>query len=425
MSTQKKNHQAHRDIAAIKSQPTGDRIYMDYASTTPCDKRVVQTMTKFLSEDGEFGNPASRSHSFGWSAEEAVEEARKNIADLIGANPKEIIFTSGATEADNLAVKGIADFYQANGKHIVTSKIEHKAVLDPCRELERQGFEVTYLDPNEEGLVTADMVKDAVRDDTILVSIMYINNEMGTINDIEGIGNFCFENKIIFHVDAAQATGKIDFNLQELPVHAMSLSAHKTYGPKGIGALYLRRKPRVRLRSQIQGGGHERGFRSGTLPTHQIVGMGEAFKYARLEMEENKKHIKMLHDRLLDKLINIEETYINGSLDNKVPNILNMSFNYIEGESLIMALDNVAVSSGSACTSASLEPSYVLRAIGRDDELAHSSIRFSFGRNTSIEEVDQVANTMVKVIEQLRELSPLWDMYLDGVDFSTIEWDDH
>tara|TARA_A200000159_G_scaffold161981_1_gene184905 strand:- start:528 stop:1724 length:1197 start_codon:yes stop_codon:yes gene_type:complete len=398
---------------------------MDYASTTPCDKRVVQTMMNFLSEDGEFGNPASRSHSFGWSADEAVEEARKNVADLIGADPKEIIFTSGATEADNLAIKGIADFYQSNGKHIVTSKIEHKAVLDPCRELERQGFEVTYLDPNEEGLVTADMVKDAVRDDTILVSIMYINNEMGTVNDIEGIGKYCFDNKIMFHVDAAQATGKIDFNLEELPVHAMSLSAHKTYGPKGIGALYIRRKPRVRLRSQIQGGGHERGFRSGTLPTHQIVGMGEAFKYARLEMEQNKQHIKMLHDRLLDRLINIEETYINGSLDSKVPNILNISFNFVEGESLIMALDNVAVSSGSACTSASLEPSYVLRAIGRDDELAHSSIRFSFGKNTSVEEVDQVADTMIRVIEQLRELSPLWDMYLDGVDFSTVKWNTH
>jgi len=419
------DHKSHRDITAIKPQPTGDRIYMDYASTTPCDKRVVQTMMNFLSEDGEFGNPASRSHSFGWSADEAVEEARKNVADLIGADPKEIIFTSGATEADNLAIKGIADFYQSNGKHIVTSKIEHKAVLDPCRELERQGFEVTYLDPNEEGLVTADMVKDAVRDDTILVSIMYINNEMGTVNDIEGIGKYCFDNKIMFHVDAAQATGKIDFNLEELPVHAMSLSAHKTYGPKGIGALYIRRKPRVRLRSQIQGGGHERGFRSGTLPTHQIVGMGEAFKYARLEMEQNKQHIKMLHDRLLDRLINIEETYINGSLDSKVPNILNISFNFVEGESLIMALDNVAVSSGSACTSASLEPSYVLRAIGRDDELAHSSIRFSFGKNTSVEEVDQVADTMVRVIEQLRELSPLWDMYLDGVDFSTVKWNTH
>lgn len=419
------DHKSHRDITAIKPQPTGDRIYMDYASTTPCDKRVVQTMMNFLSEDGEFGNPASRSHSFGWKADDAVDEARKNVAELIGADPKEIVFTSGATEADNLAIKGIADFYQSKGKHIITSKIEHKAVLDPCRELERDGFEVTYLDPNEDGIVTAQMVIDAVRDDTILVSIMYINNEMGTINDIEGIGKYCFENKIMFHVDAAQATGKIEFNLQELPVHVMSLSAHKTYGPKGIGALYVRKKPRVRLRAQIHGGGHERGMRSGTLPTHQIVGMGEAFKYARLEMEENKQHIKMLHDRLLSKLTTIEESYINGSLDHKVPNILNISFNFVEGESLIMALENVAVSSGSACTSASLEPSYVLRAIGRDDELAHSSIRFSFGRTTTVEEVDSVAETMLNVIGKLRILSPLWDMYLDGVDFSKVKWNAH
>ena len=398
---------------------------MDYASTTPCDKRVVETMVKYMTEEGEFGNPASRSHSFGWKADDAVDEARKNVAELIGADPKEIVFTSGATEADNLAIKGIADFYQSKGKHIITSKIEHKAVLDPCRELERDGFEVTYLDPNEDGIVTAQMVIDAVRDDTILVSIMYINNEMGTINDIEGIGKYCFENKIMFHVDAAQATGKIEFNLQELPVHVMSLSAHKTYGPKGIGALYVRKKPRVRLRAQIHGGGHERGMRSGTLPTHQIVGMGEAFKYARLEMEENKQHIKMLHDRLLSKLTTIEESYINGSLDHKVPNILNISFNFIEGESLIMALENVAVSSGSACTSASLEPSYVLRAIGRDDELAHSSIRFSFGRTTTVEEVDSVAETMLNVIGKLRILSPLWDMYLDGVDFSKVKWNAH
>ena len=398
---------------------------MDYASTTPCDKRVVETMVKYMTEEGEFGNPASRSHSFGWKADDAVDEARKNVAELIGADPKEIVFTSGATEADNLAIKGIADFYQSKGKHIITSKIEHKAVLDPCRELERDGFEVTYLDPNEDGIVTAQMVIDAVRDDTILVSIMYINNEMGTINDIEGIGKYCFENKIMFHVDAAQATGKIEFNLQELPVHVMSLSAHKTYGPKGIGALYVRKKPRVRLRAQIHGGGHERGMRSGTLPTHQIVGMGEAFKYARLEMEQNKQHIKMLHDRLLSKLTTIEESYINGSLDHKVPNILNISFNFVEGESLIMALENVAVSSGSACTSASLEPSYVLRAIGRDDELAHSSIRFSFGRTTTVEEVDSVAETMLNVIGKLRILSPLWDMYLDGVDFSKVKWNAH
>ena len=419
------DHKKHRDISAVRPNPTGDRIYLDYASTTPCDKRVVETMTIYMTEDGDFGNPASRTHSFGWEAEDAVEQARRNVAKLIGADANEIIFTSGATEADNLALKGIAQFYESQGKHIVTSKIEHKAVLDPCRELEREGFEVTYLDPNEDGIVTADMVINAVRDDTILVSIMFVNNEMGTINDIEGIGKFCFENKIIFHVDAAQATGKVDFNLKELPVHAMSLSAHKTYGPKGIGALYVRKKPRVRLRGQIHGGGHERGMRSGTLPTHQIVGMGEAFRYARKEMHENNKHIQMLHDRLLNKLIDIEETYLNGTLDSKVPNILNISFNFVEGESLIMALDNVAVSSGSACTSASLEPSYVLRAIGRDDELAHSSIRFSFGRNTTVEEVDHVAETMLNVIETLRELSPLWDMYQDGVDFSTIEWNSH
>jgi cysteine desulfurase len=422
------DHKQHRDVTATidtHAESSGNRIYMDYASTTPCDKRVVETMVKYMTDEGEFGNPASRSHSFGWKADDAVDEARKNVAELIGADPKEIVFTSGATEADNLAIKGIADFYQSKGKHIITSKIEHKAVLDPCRELERDGFEVTYLDPNEDGIVTADMVIDAVRDDTILVSIMYINNEMGTVNDIEGIGKYCFENKIMFHVDAAQATGKIEFNLQELPVHLMSLSAHKTYGPKGIGALYVRKKPRVRLRAQIHGGGHERGMRSGTLPTHQIVGMGEAFKYARLEMEKNKQHIKMLHDRLLSKLTTIEESYINGSLDHKVPNILNISFNFVEGESLIMALENVAVSSGSACTSASLEPSYVLRAIGRDDELAHSSIRFSFGRTTTVEEVDSVAETMLNVIGKLRILSPLWDMYLDGVDFSKVKWNAH
>jgi len=415
----------HRDISAIRPNPTEDRIYMDYASTTPCDKRVVETMIKYMSEDTKFGNPASRTHSFGWEADDAVEQARRNIAKLIGADAKEIIFTSGATEADNLAIKGITQFYESKGKHIVTSTIEHKAVLDPCKDLERKGFEVTYLDPNEDGIVTADMVKNAVRDDTVLVSIMYVNNETGTINDIEGIGKFCFDNKIMFHVDAAQATGKIAINLKELPIHAMSLSAHKTYGPKGIGALYVRKKPRVGLRGQIHGGGHERGMRSGTLPTHQIVGMGEAFRYARKEMQQNNEHIQMLHDRLLNKLVTIEETYLNGSLNHKVPNILNISFNFVEGESLIMALDNVAVSSGSACTSASLEPSYVLKAMGREDELAHSSIRFSFGKSTTVEEVDHVAKTIVKVIERLRELSPLWDMYLDGVDLSAVKWNSH
>jgi len=401
------------------------RIYLDYAATTPCDEGVAKKMMEFLTFDGEFGNPASRSHEFGWTAEEAIDTARKNVADLIGADPKEIIWTSGATEADNLAIKGIAEFYGSNGKHIITSKTEHKAVLDPCRELENKGYEVTYLEANSDGVVTAEMVQDAVREDTILVSIMYINNEMGTINDIENIGKFCFDNKIMFHVDAAQATGKIDINLQELPVHLMSLSAHKTYGPKGIGALYVRRKPRVRLKAQIHGGGHERGFRSGTLPTHQIVGMGEAFRIARERLEQDKNHVKVLHDRLWSKLQGIEEIFINGNMDKKVPNILNVSFNFIEGESLIMALEKVAVSSGSACTSASLEPSYVLRAIGRADELAHSSIRFSFGRQTTVEDIDHTAESMIKVVEQLRELSPLWDMFQDGVDMENFDWDEY
>lgn len=401
------------------------RIYLDYAATTPCDESVAEKMMQYLTSKGEFGNPASRSHDFGWSAEEAVENARKHVADLIGADPKEIIWTSGATEADNLAIKGVADFHGNNGKHIITSKTEHKAVLDPCRELERMGFEVTYLDANSDGIVTADMVKNAVREDTILVSIMYINNEMGTINDIENIGKFCFENKILFHVDAAQATGKIDINLQELPVHLMSLSAHKTYGPKGIGALYIRRKPRVRLRAQIHGGGHERGYRSGTLPTHQIVGMGEAFRIAKERLSQDREHVQKLHDRLWERLQNIPEIFVNGDMKSKVPNILNISFNFIEGESLIMALEKVAVSSGSACTSASLEPSYVLRAIGRQDELAHSSIRFSFGRQTTMDEIEQTADSMIKVVEQLRELSPLWDMFQDGVDMDNFNWDEY
>lgn len=401
------------------------RIYLDYAATTPCDPDVVEKMVHYLSFEGEFGNPASRSHSFGWNAEQAVDQAREHIANLIGADPKEIIFTSGATEADNLAIKGIADFHSSVGKHIITSKIEHKAVLDTCRELERNGFEVTYLEPNAQGIVTADMVKSALRDDTILVSIMYINNEMGTINDIEGIGKLCFEQKVFFHVDAAQATGKIDINLEELPVHLMSLSAHKTYGPKGIGALYIRRKPRVRLRAQMHGGGHERGYRSGTLPTHQIVGMGEAFRIAKERLEHDQAHATFLHNRLLDGLKEIPEIFINGDLENKVPNIINISFNYIEGESLIMALENVAVSSGSACTSASLEPSYVLRAIGRSDELAHSSIRFSFGRFTTVEDIDSTIASITDVVEKLRELSPLWDMYQDGIDLDSFEWKTH
>lgn len=401
------------------------RIYLDYASTTPCDPLVVKEMTKYLAFDGEFGNPASRSHDFGWSAEKAVDNARQHVADLIGADPKEIIWTSGATEADNLAIKGVADFHGTNGKHIITSKIEHKAVLDPCRELERIGFEVTYLEPNSDGIVTADMVAEALREDTILVSIMFINNEMGTVNDIEGIGKLCFEKKILFHVDAAQATGKIDINLQELPVHLMSLSAHKTYGPKGIGALYIRRKPRVRLRAQMHGGGHERGYRSGTLPTHQIVGMGEAYRIAKERMAKDKEHVNKLHNKLVNGLKDIPEIFFNGSSDHKVPNIVNISFNYIEGESLIMALENVAVSSGSACTSASLEPSYVLRAIGRSDELAHSSIRFSFGRFTTEEDIDSTINSITNVVEKLRELSPLWDMFQDGIDLDNFEWRVH
>ena len=401
------------------------RIYLDYASTTPCDPSVAELMTKFLTFDGEFGNPASRSHSFGWEADQAIDTARQQVADLIGADPREIVFTSGATEADNLAIKGTAQFYETNGKHIVTSKIEHKAVLDPCRELERDGFEITYLEPNEDGIITADMIAEAIREDTILVSIMYINNELGTLNDIEGIGKLCFDKKIVFHVDAAQATGKVKINLEELPVNLMSLSAHKTYGPKGIGALYIRRKPRSRIRAQMHGGGHERGNRSGTLPTHQIVGMGEAYRIAKERFEQDKAHVDMLHDRLLERVNEVDEVYLNGSLNHKVKNILNVSFNFIEGESLIMALENVAVSSGSACTSATLEPSYVLRALGRADELAHSSIRFSFGRQTTLEDIDQTADTLLDVVEKLRELSPLWDMYQDGVDMDAFDWDEY
>jgi cysteine desulfurase len=401
------------------------RIYLDYASTTPCDPSVANLMGKFLTFDGEFGNPASRSHSFGWEADQAIDTARQQVADLIGADPREITFTSGATEADNLAIKGTAQFYETNGKHIVTSKIEHKAVLDPCRELERDGFEITYLEPNEDGIITADMIAEAIREDTILVSIMFINNELGTLNDIEGIGKLCFDKKIMFHVDAAQATGKVEINLAELPVHLMSLSAHKTYGPKGVGALYIRRKPRARIRAQMHGGGHERGNRSGTLPTHQIVGMGEAYRIAQERFEQDKAHVGILHDRLLERVKEVEEVYLNGSLDHKVKNILNISFNFIEGESLIMALENVAVSSGSACTSATLEPSYVLRALGRADELAHSSIRFSFGRQTTLEDIDQTADTLLDVVEKLRELSPLWDMYQDGVDMDAFDWDEY
>ena len=402
-----------------------DLKYFDYASTTPVDPRVADKMYECLKLDGNFGNPASRSHEFGWKAEEAVERARMQVASLVNADTREIVWTSGATESDNLAIKGAARFYKDRGNHIITSKIEHKAVLDPCRQLEREGFEVTYLDPNEDGVITLEMLKKHIKDETILVSLMHINNELGSVTDIEEIGNFTRENNIIFHVDAAQSTGKVNIDLSNLNVDLMSFSGHKTYGPKGVGALYVRRKPRVRLEALIHGGGHERGFRSGTLATHQIVGMGEAFKIAQDEMEKDNKHIKKLSDIFYKEISEIEEIFLNGNKKNKVPNITNVSFAYVEGESLIMALQDVAVSSGSACTSASLEPSYVLRALGRPDELAHSSIRFSFGRFTTEEEVRSVADTTKKVVAQLRELSPLWDMFKDGVDLEKVEWIPH
>ena len=402
-----------------------DLKYFDYASTTPVDPRVADKMYECLKLDGNFGNPASRSHEFGWKAEEAVEKARMQVASLVNADTREIVWTSGATESDNLAIKGAARFYKDRGNHIITSKIEHKAVLDPCRQLEREGFEVTYLDPNEDGVITLEMLKKHIKDETILVSLMHINNELGSVTDIEEIGNFTRESNIIFHVDAAQSTGKVNIDLSNLNVDLMSFSGHKTYGPKGVGALYVRRKPRIRLEALIHGGGHERGFRSGTLATHQIVGMGEAFKIAQEEMEQDNKHIKKLSDIFYKEISEIEEIFLNGNEKNKVPNITNVSFAYIEGESLIMALQDVAVSSGSACTSASLEPSYVLRALGRPDELAHSSIRFSFGRFTTEEEVRSVADTTKKVVAQLRELSPLWDMFKDGVDLEKVEWIPH
>ena len=400
-------------------------IYMDYASTTPVDPRVAKKISDHLTLDGNFGNPASRSHKFGWKAEESVEEARSHVANLVGCDPREIVWTSGATEADNLAIKGIANFYQSKGKHIITSKIEHKAVLDPCRQLERDGFEVTYLEPNEGGLITDAAVLDAIREDTVLISIMHINNELGTINDLDSIGKVAREKGIFFHVDAAQSTGKVPIDLSTLPVDLMSFSAHKTYGPKGVGALFVRRKPRVRIEAQMHGGGHERGMRSGTLATHQIVGMGEAFRIAKEEMDGDIKKIRSLHNKFYDSISKIEEIYVNGDMDNKVSNILNISFAYVEGESLIMALKDIAVSSGSACTSASLEPSYVLRALGRKDELASSSIRFSFGRFTTEEDVDYTLSLINHAVDRLRELSPLWEMYLDGIDLDTVEWQTH
>lgn len=398
-------------------------IYLDYAATTPVDKRVAAKMIPYLSEI--FGNPASNSHAYGWDAEEAVEEARQHIADLINADAKEIVFTSGATESDNLAIKGAAHFYQTKGKHLITVKTEHKAVLDTMRELERQGFEVSYLDVQEDGLLDLETLKTAIRPDTILVSVMWVNNEIGVIQNIPEIGKICREHKIIFHVDAAQAAGKTPIDVQAANVDLMSLSAHKIYGPKGIGALYVRRKPRVRLETQMHGGGHERGFRSGTLPTHQIVGMGEAFRLAREELQQDIAHAQKLRDIFLKGIEDIEEVYINGDLTHRVANNLNISFNFVEGESLIMAVKELAVSSGSACTSASLEPSYVLRALGRNDELAHSSLRITFGRMTTEEDVRFAADLIKKQISKLREMSPLWEMFQEGIDLSTVKWAEH
>jgi len=405
--------------------PTERPIYLDYSATTPIDERVVTEMLKYMGPESSFGNPASRSHSYGWGAEAAVETARKHIADLVGANPKEIIFTSGATESDNLAIKGVAHFNKKRGKHIVTCKTEHKAVLDSCRQLEREGYEVTYLDPMQNGLVDLKVLEDALRDDTILVSIMHVNNEIGVIQDIEAIGNICRQRKIVFHVDAAQSAGKVDVNLEQLPVDLMSFSAHKVYGPKGIGALYVQRKPRVRLEAQMHGGGHERGMRSGTLATHQIVGMGEAFRIAKAEMVEENARLLKLRNKLYDGVSDMEEVYVNGDIDQRIAGNINISFNYVEGESLLMALKDLAISSGSACTSASLEPSYVLRALGRNDELAHSSIRFTMGRYTTEEEIDRTIKYVRTAVEKLRALSPLWDMYKDGIDLESIEWAAH
>jgi len=398
-------------------------IYMDYSATTPIDPRVADKMIPFLRE--QFGNPASRSHAYGWSAEAAVEEARANVAALVGADPREIIWTSGATESNNLAIKGAAHFYQSKGKHIITVKTEHKAVLDTVRELEREGFEATYLEPQENGLITLEQLEAAMRPDTILVSVMLVNNEIGVVQPIKEIGELCRSKGIIFHSDAAQATGKVHINLAELKVDLMSFSAHKTYGPKGIGALYVRRKPRVRLEAQMHGGGHERGLRSGTLAPHQIVGMGEAFRIAREEMDSELAKTKALRDRLAKGLMEIEEVYVNGDMDNRVPHNLNVSFNFVEGESLIMAVKDIAVSSGSACTSASLEPSYVLRALGRSDELAHSSIRFTIGRFTTEEDIDFAVELLKAKVGKLRELSPLWDMHKEGIDLNSIQWAAH
>ncbi|MDB4847015.1 IscS subfamily cysteine desulfurase [Candidatus Pseudothioglobus singularis] len=399
--------------------------YMDYSSTTPVDARVAKKMAKYLTMEGDFGNAASRSHYFGWQAEKAVDEARSQVADLVGADSREIVWTSGATESNNLALKGIAHFYQKRGKHIITLKTEHKAVLDTCRQLEREGFEVTYLDPLSNGLLDIDLFKKTIREDTILASFMHVNNEIGVIQDLQNIGDICRENKVFFHVDAAQSVGKIEIDLTALPVDLMSFSAHKIYGPKGMGALYVSRKPRVRLEAQIHGGGHERGMRSGTLATHQIVGMGEAFAIAKAEMKEEHARTLKLRQRLYAGFSDMEEVVVNGDLDQRIAGNLNISFNYVEGESLMMAISDVAVSSGSACTSSSLEPSYVLRALGLSDELAHSSIRFSVGRYTTEKDVDDAITLVREKVEKLRDLSPLWDMFKDGIDLNSVEWAAH
>ncbi len=399
--------------------------YMDYSATTPVDKRVADKMIQYLTVEGDFGNPASNSHYYGWQADAAVKKARKQVADLVGADPREIVWTSGATESDNLAIKGIAHFYKNKGKHIITLKTEHKAVLDTCRQLEREDYEVTYLDPLPNGLLDLNVLKDAIREDTVLVSIMHVNNEIGVIQDIASIGALCRENKVFFHVDAAQSAGKVAIDLSTLPVDLMSFSAHKIYGPKGMGALYVRRKPRIRIEAQMHGGGHERGMRSGTLATHQIVGMGEAFAIARAEMEDENIKFTALRDRLLAGFADMEEVQVNGDLHQRIPGNLNISFNYVEGESLMMAINSIAVSSGSACTSASLEPSYVLRALGLNDELAHSSIRFSIGRYTTEADIDKAIELVREKVQKLRDLSPLWDMFKDGIDLSKVEWAAH
>ncbi len=400
-------------------------VFLDYSATTPVDERVAEKMCQYLTVDGHFGNPASRSHRFGWQAEQAVEAARSQVAALINADPREIVWTSGATESDNLAIKGAAHFYQKKGRHIITCKTEHKAVLDTCRQLEREGFDVTYLSPMANGLIDLDVLAAAIRPDTILISLMHVNNEIGVIQDIGAIGEMARQRKIIFHVDAAQSAGKVDIDLGQLKVDLMSFSAHKIYGPKGMGALYVRRKPRVRLEAQMLGGGHERGMRSGTLATHQIVGMGEAFQIAKQEMKEENARLMMLRNRLWNGLRDMEEVYLNGDLEHRVAGNLNVSFNLVEGESLIMALKDIAASSGSACTSASLEPSYVLRALGREDELAHSSIRFSIGRYTTVEEIDYTVALVREKVNKLRELSPLWEMYKDGIDLAKVQWASH